>query len=386
MYLNIAALSLCQAILMISISTVISTSVLVSTQMSINSIWVTLPLTIQYLTTMLVMIPVSKCMQYFGRRAIFISGALIGALGMAFAAMGIYIGNFIIFSAAGIFLGIYNAIGQYYRFAAVEVSDKDKKNHAISLTLMGGVLAAFFGPEIAKYTHNILTPEFTASFISLCAVLLFSVIAVSTVTFPDTKQQQNSSPMIPVRPLFHRHTFILAVCSSALGYSTMNLLMISSPLSMHNSNMTFSEITFAIQWHFVAMFAPSFFTGDLIRKFGVQSIIVFGAILEIAAATINLMGDTQNNFIIGLLLLGVGWNFMFIGGTSLLSDAYMLHEKHRAQGINDLIVFTMVTLSSLVSGVLMHVLGWNAVNYLSIIPPIIVIVLVMSIMKESRYR
>jgi len=304
---------------------------------------------------------------------------------MALCASGVYLGSFFIFIAAGIFLGLYNAVGQFYRFAAADIADKEFKSRAISLTLLGGVIAAFVGPKIAEMTHELVGPDFTGSFIVLCVISIMTILLIGKLKLPPPIKNNNTDCIAKsITHVVRSNTFILAVSSSAIGYSVMIILMISTPLSMHNHDMPFSDIAFVIQWHLVAMFAPSFITGDLIRKFGVITIIFFGAILEAGAALVNLSGVSETHFLISLILLGIGWNFMFIGGTTLLTESYQPENKERVQGIHDLIVFTFITVSSLLSGILLYLLGWGVVNAISLIFPAIVLLMLARYVFLSR--
>ncbi len=385
MYGNILLLSLCQAMLMTGTGVVLSSSAIVGTQLATQPALATLPLSLQYLTTMLVMFQVSRAMQRWGRRSVFIVGALVGATGMGLAAFGVMSGSFLLFAGAGILIGIHNAVGQFYRFAAADAADADRKSRAISLTLTGGVLAAFIGPNLAGATKNLLWPPFSAAFLVLCAIMVIAAVLASRLRLSSPPSTQATEGR-RLAMIMRQPVFIVAVLTSMIGYATMNLLMISAPLAMQGQHAEFSDVTVVIQWHLVAMFAPSFVTGDLIRRFGVLQIIFIGALLMLICVGVHLCGARVVYYTVGLVFLGVGWNFMYIGGTTLLTESYRPEEKGKVQGINDTLVFTTVTLSSLVSGALLDVLGWQALN-ITIVPFMLIILLaviwLMSIKRQT---
>lgn len=375
MYLNVFLLALCQAMMMTGVSLVLSSSALVGAELAAHPILATLPLSLQYLTTMLVMIPVSRAMQRRGRRPVFVAGALIGAVGMGLATYGIAIGSFALFAAAGILVGMHNAVGQFYRFAAAEAADSERKSRAISLTLAGGVLAAFLGPNLARLTRDAMAPAFSASFLALCVTTLIAAALASRLRLPaadaGAAAEGTGRPMMEIA---RQPAFVVAVAAATLGYASMNLIMTATPLAMTCQHQAFDDIAWVIQWHIVAMFAPSFFTGDLIRRVGVLAVIAVGALLELACIAVNLAGTGVAHFNAALILLGVGWNFLYVGGTSLLTETYRPEERGRVQGLNDTLVFTSVTLSSLAAGGLVNLYGWETVN-LAVIPGMLAVLL-----------
>ena len=374
MYQNIFLLALCQAMMMTGVSLVLSSSALVGAELAAHPILATLPMSLQYLTTMLVMIPVSRMMQRRGRRPVFVAGALIGAVGMGLATYGIAIGSFVLFAAAGILVGMHNAVGQFYRFAAAEAADSELKSRAISLTLAGGVLAAFLGPNLARLTRDAMVPTFSASFLALCVTTLIAAALASRLRLPVVDDAAAEGTGRPMAEIAKQPAFVVAVAAATLGYASMNLIMTATPLAMTCQHQAFDDIAWVIQWHIVAMFAPSFFTGDLIRRVGVLTVIAAGALLELACIAVNLAGTSVAHFNAGLILLGLGWNFLYVGGTSLLTETYRPEERGRVQGLNDTLVFTSVTLSSLAAGGLVNLYGWETVN-LAVIPGMLTVLL-----------
>jgi MFS family permease len=363
---NVVLLALSQAMLMTGSSLVLSSSALIGARLAPWPSLATVPLSLQLLTTMLVMFPSARLMLRFGRRPIFVLGSLTGLVGVALATLGIRAGSFGIFSAAGCLLGVFNAVGPSYRFAASESVAPELRPRAISLTLAGGVLAAFVGPNLARWTRDLMAPSFTASFLALTVTAGLSVVFASLLRLPRVETPPDSAPPRTARALARQPLFLTAVGTAAIGYAVMALLMTATPLTMHAHGHGFGPTATVIQWHLVAMFAPSFFSGDLIRRFGVFRLIAAGAALNLACVAVNLAGTSVLHFEIALALLGVGWNFLYVGATSLLTETYQPHERAVAQGINDTVVFLLVTASSFASAGLVARLGWQTLNLLTV--------------------
>ncbi len=363
---NVILLAFAQAMLMTGMSLILSSSALVGMQLAPDPAWATLPLSLQFLTTMLILWPVAQLMQRFGRRPIFIAAALIGAAGFALAAFGIYRHSFAAFALAGLLIGVINATGQYYRFAAAESVAHDFRSRAISFTLAGGVLAAFIGPNLARLTRDALSPAFFASFLALIGTSLFAAALLTRLRLPRPTSDTGTGEKRRLVVIARQPTFIVAVLAGTIGYGAMNLLMTATPLAMHAHHHSFAATAEVIQWHVVAMFAPSFVTGDLIRRFGIYPILLGGCALIFAAATTNLLGAQVFHFETALILMGVGWNFLYVGGTTLLTETYRPAERAMVQAFNDTLVFTTVTISSLVSAALVAHFGWGTINMVTL--------------------
>ena len=367
---NVLILAFCQAMMFSGIGLVLSSSALIGKDLAANPAWATLPLALQYLTTMLVIFYVSNLMRLKGRRYVFVRGALMGATGLLMAALGIWLGNFILFAFSSLMIGIHTAIGQFYRFAAAEAVPTEYKARAISLTLAGGVLAAFIGPNLAIYTKNMLEFVFLASYLTLVVVNILVAWISSRLELPPVPEDNiESRPLIVIAS---QPKYILALIAAMIGYGVMNFLMTATPLAMHNHDHSFASTASVIQWHLFAMFAPSFFTGDLIRKFGDMQMMILGCILLLSCALINLNGTSLLHFETALVLLGIGWNFLYIGATTLLTETYTSNERSKAQGLNDTFVFATLTTTSLASGALEAAFGWQTINLYSI-PPILIV-------------
>jgi predicted MFS family arabinose efflux permease len=260
-------------------------------------------------------------------------------------------------------VGAFNAFGQQYRFAAADAAGEDYRARAISLVVAGGVIAAFTGPNLARLTRDLYPLDlFAGCYAAMIALYILSFLVLAFIRMPTSVIGSVRITAAGFLILMTRRRFLVAAASAMLGYGVMNLVMTSTPLAMLDSGFGFGETAFVIQWHVLAMFVPSFFTGYLIERFGALKIIMTGALLQLGCVLVNLQGQTEWNFIAALVLLGLGWNFLFLGGTTLLTTSYSGAEKATAQGLNDFLVFGTVTITALGSGALHHNFGWNAVN------------------------
>ncbi len=372
---SVYLLATCQALMMSSTSLMITVSALVGLSLADDKSLATLPLSLQFLGLMLTSLPASAIMGKLGRKQGFIIGSLFGLVGGGIAVWAILNHQFWGFAAAAFLIGVFNGFGTYYRFAAVDVAEGSNKPKAISYVMAGGVIAAFVGPNLANLGRGIFSAEqFAGGFVFVIlfyflVLLIMTFIHLPNVVTSDAEEQPRSLKQIAKQP-----TFIVAVICGMLGYAVMSYLMTATPLAMKHHAHAFDDTAFVIQWHVLAMFAPSFFTGNLIQRFGVLKILMTGALLAILSVAINLLGTTVWHFWAGLVALGISWNFLFIGATALLTGAYRSSEKSKAQGINDFLVFTMVTIASLSAGMFQHNYGWKAVN-IGALPLIVIIIL-----------
>ena len=286
--------------------------------------------------------------------------AMLGAVICAVAVMarsfwGLCLGTF--------FIGCYNATGGFYRFAAADAVTGPDKARAISLVLAGGIVGGLIGPESSKLTKDWLSVTYAGTYLSLVAFAIVAMAVQSQLKLPALGIDKSDEPARPLGEIARQPKFIVAALSAALGYGVMNLLMVATPLAMNFCGHPFKEGVFVLEWHVVGMFAPSFFTGNLIKRFGALQIIIVGCLLNFVTLGIDLSGTTVAHFWFGLFVLGVGWNFMFIGGTALLTETYRPSEKTRVQGFNDMLVFGTMAVSSSSAGVLVNARGWEIVNY-----------------------
>ena len=367
---NVWLLSFCQAIMNTGNVLLIATSSLVGYTLAANKALATLPLGLQFLATMVTTIPASMLMKHVGRRVGFTVGTLMGLAGALLAAFAILSEAFVLFCIAAALVGAYNGFGTYYRFAAADVATDDYRPTAISYVMAGGVIAAVVGPNLADWTGGLwASAQFAGSYAALAGLYAVSLVTLMWLDIPRPSEHEAHDTGRPLRAIAVQRGFVVAVLGAALGFGTMSLVMTATPLAMHAHAHPFSEAALVIEWHVLGMFAPSFFTGHLIRRFGVLNIMLTGAVLNVLCVAVNLIGTDVAHFWTALVLLGIGWNFLFVGGTTLLTETYEDAEKAKVQALNDFLVFTMVMLSSLSAGALHYHFGWRAVN-LGVLPPV----------------
>lgn len=359
---TVLLLAVCQAMSLTGATLLVATSALVGFRLSPDQSLATLPLALQMLASMLTTIPASLLMQRIGRRGGFVIGSAIGIAGGALATWAIISGSFVMFAAAAALSGIFTGFSSYYRFAAADAATSDYRARAISWVLTGGVVAALIGPNLARWTSGWLATPFAGSYLALTGIMLLSFVTVMFLDIPRPTAEQLEGGR-SLRQIVAQPVFVVAVIGGMFGFGFMSLVMTATPLAMHANHYVFSDTAFVIQWHALGMFAPSFFTGSLIRRFGVLRVMLTGILLILSCVLVNLSGITVAHYAIALALLGIGWNFMFIGSTTLLTDAYRPAEKGRTQALNDFVVFTTVTIAVLSAGSLQHRLGWRAVNF-----------------------
>jgi predicted MFS family arabinose efflux permease len=280
---------------------------------------------------------------------------------------------------------MYTAFGKYYRFAAADAASVEFRAKAISLTLAGGIVGGFLGPEIAKRTFSMVDGyTYLGSYISLIFVCLLAMILLTRLDIPPLSAHEREHTGRPLNEIMSQPVFIVAALASMLSYGIMNLMMTSTPLAMRAHDHPFNDAAFVLQWHMIGMFGPSFFTGSLINRFGVLKIILVGIALLLISILAALSGTGLLNFWAALLVLGVGWNFMYVGGTALLTESHTPAERAKTQAANDFMVFVTMAISSASSGILLNKSGWQAVNYGSI--PFLVLAAVATLWLMWRRR
>ena len=375
---NVLILSICQACLYTSNAVLISSAALVGVSLAPQPIYGTVPIALVFLFSMGCAMPASILMKYIGRRSGFQLGLAISLLGTLLSGYAVVLDSFTYLCVGIAIIGAGNSFGSFYRFAAADVASESYRSRAISFVLAGSVVAAFTGPNLANFTKDLIAESvFAGSYFALAAVYIFSFVLVSFLKVPPAVKEEENGKVRNLRVIAAQPAFILAVASATIGYGVMNLLMTSTPLAMQVRSMGFGETAQVIQWHIFAMFAPSFFTGHLIRKYGEVNIILAGLIALITAAlTTYIFGESFLSFCTALIFLGFGWNFTFLGGTTLLTSTYHSNEKAFIQGFNDFFVFAIVSLTALMSGVLHHLLGWYGLTAVALVALSIVMVLV----------
>jgi MFS family permease len=357
-------LVVCQSLFFSGVVMVMTLSALVGDMLAENKTLTTLPLAIQMTATMLSTVPASFAMRRYGRRAGFAGGLLIGATGAAIAALSIIVGSFVLFSVGSALMGTAVAVGHFFRFAAADVASPAFKPRAISYVMVGGVVAALLGPELAKATQALFPLFlFAGCFAGIAVLWVATILPVSRLALPKPTASELSGPRRSLGAIASQPAFIVAVLSGMVGYAVMTLVMTATPLAMVGCGFAFTDAALVIQWHSVGMFAPSFVTGSLIQRFGIVPILLAGAGLLGIAAGINLSGIEMLHFFSSLVLVGIGWNFLYIGGSTLVTETYAPAEKAAAQGLNDFLVFSSSAAAAFLSGALQHRFGWEAVNF-----------------------
>jgi MFS family permease len=332
-------------------------------------------------------LPASFFMQRFGRRAGFSVGALFGVAGMLLCALAVTVGSMALLCAATFLAGFYNAFGQYFRFAAADAAiqyDKSFKERAISLVLAAGIVGGVVGPEMSKLTRTVLPVEFAGTYIALAVFAVLSLLVVQGLRLAAPTQAEIDGPQRSLRQLLAQPTYMAAVLCGMIAFGIMNLLMTATPLAMKVCGYNYDSAAFVLEWHVIGMFAPGFFTGSLNQRFGVRRVMAVGCFLMIACGAINLSGQTEPHFWLALVLLGIGWNFLFTGATSLLTTSYAPAEKAKAQGFNDLAIFVTMITSSFSSGVLLQTNGWWNLNLYSL--PVLAAALGLLFWYSSKMR
>ena len=360
---NVLLLAGSLALSMTGTTMVITASALAGKMLAADQRWATLPVAMQFVLTMASTVPASFLMRRMGRRFGFVLGQLVGAGSALVSAYALYIGSFPLFVVSSGVFGIHNAVWQYYRFAAAETASPEFKSRAISLVMSGGIVAALIGPQLATRTIDLLGPvPFVGIYVTIAAIAVLTIAVLALIDIPTPSAAERAMGGRPLGLIARQPAFIVAVLSAMMGYGIMTLVMTATPLAMLACDHSFGDAAFVIQWHVLGMFLPSFVTGHLIRRFGTLSIVTVGALALLGCVAFNLAGVEVWNFWVALVLLGIGWNFMFIGGTTLLTDTYRPEEKAKVQSFNDFMVFGMVAAASLSSGFLQQTVGWQAVN------------------------
>jgi MFS family permease len=333
--------------------------------------------------TMVSTVPASLLMGRIGRRAGFTVGQCIGILGAGLAGFAIYTNNFALFAVGSAVLGTHNAFWQYFRFAAADTADEDFRPKAISYVMAGGLAAAFIGPEVAKlFRESIASAPFAGSYAALAGMCVVNILLLRLVRIPLPKTALSAGR--PLGTIVRNPVFFVAAAAAMLGYASMNLLMTATPLAMHAAHFDFSDTAFVIQWHVVGMYGPSFVTGHLIRHYSSPRVILLGTLCMIASVTVNLIDQTLMHYWAGLVLIGIGWNFMFVGGTALLTECHRPEERARVQALNDFLVFGTVATASLTSGALQHAHGWTIVNMGVLLPILVVFAATSALLIHKR--
>lgn len=355
-------LSVAQALYNVNVSTIINLGAIVGASLALDRGNATLPITTMMIGTMLATAPASLFMQRRGRRAGFVLGAILGLIGSLIAAYAVYIGSFWLLCLGTHLIGYYQASAQYYRFAVTDTASPELRPRVISWVLVGGLVAAFFVPYIISGTRDLTVP-FVGCFLASAVAVLAGLVVVSFVKIPTPPKGDGiSGGGRPLVEIVLQPRFIGALAAGMVSYGMMSLSMTASPLAIVDCGFSVDDSASAIRWHVLAMFAPSFFTGSLISRFGRGTIVLSGLAILGLSGLVALSGIDLWRFDLALILLGVGWNFGFIGATAMIADSHTPEERGKVQAFNDLMVFGFVALCSYLSGFTFTVFGWSGVN------------------------
>ena len=361
---QIGLLVVCQALLYVNNVTLIAVNGLAGLALAPSPIWATLPITSYIVGSALTTLPASLAMGRWGRRKGFMLGAAMGVIGTAIGVLALSLGSFALLCLATFVVGSYNAFAQYFRFAAADVAEAyapELKERAIAWVLAAGLAGGIIGPELSKLTRTALPTQFAGTYVTLALFALLSALVASRLVLPQTHAAASGAAR-PLAEIVRQPRFVTAVGVAAISYGAMNLLMTATPLAMKVCGFGYPESTDVIKWHVIAMFAPGFVTGSLLRRFGLPSIMLAGCVLMFGAIAVAHAGLSYWHFWIALTTLGVGWNFMFTGATTMLTSTYRPSEKAKVQGVNDLVMFLTMMTSSAASGALIAGTGWTDLN------------------------
>jgi MFS family permease len=369
---NLILLIICQGLFLTNNVTFIAINGLVGLSLAPVSWMATLPVMGYVVGGAFSTSIVAKSQNYFGRKISFQLGLLVAVLSALLCAYAAFSKNFWLLVAGTFIAGYYSANGQLYRFAAAELTELSQRDKAVSWVLAGGILGAIIGPNLASWTKNLFDTPFLGAYLTLSIAGLIGICMMQFIHFPEEfKTKHHLSDGRNLKEILSQPVFMVAVIGAALGYGVMNLLMAATPLAMQICGLPFSDTALVLEWHVIGMFAPGFFTGSLIQRFGALKMMGLGVALNFICILIALTGVDLHQFLIALFLLGVGWNFLFTASTSLAMTAYQPEERDKAQAAINFFVFGTMAFTSFGSGALITSQGWNILNLGSLIPVLI---------------
>ena len=356
---------------------------LVGAILASNPSFATIPLSLQFLTIAITLIPVSLLMGKVGRRPMFLIGAMSAFIGCLIISLAIFYKTFSLFILGSIMLGFSQANQQFYRYAAADNVSSNLKSRAISLVLAGGLIAAVIGPEVSRYSFDIF-PEYiylaTYLFAALIQIFNFTILIFIKIKKPEKVKQK----LRPLSEILMQKTLIIAISAAAVGYSLMSFIMTATPLQIVNvCKLGDSASATVIQWHVIAMFAPSFFTGSIISFLGNRKVMLIGVLLYALSIFFSVIGQTVPHFWIALFLCGLGWNFLYIGGSDIIAKCALPEERAKVQGVTDFIIFIFVATGSFLAGFLHSSLGWEIMMLYTLIPIILIFISIIIIRPQE---
>ena len=371
MNLHLLLLTLCQGLFLTNNVTFIAINGLVGLSLAPSPWMATLPVTGYVAGGALCAGLVARHQRAWGRKRAFQAGLCVAIVATGLCAYAAVTHQFWLLVGATMLAGYYNANAGLYRFAATEIVAPQFKERAISWVLAGGIIGAVAGPNLASATRDYFPVAFAGAYAALVGVALLALLVLSFITFPPLPVPSAARPGRPLREIARQPVFIVAVAACALGYGVMSLLMAATPIAMSQCAHPFRSTALVLEWHVLGMFVPSFFTGSLIRRFGCLPVMAVGVVLNAVCIAVALSGVDLMQFLVALFALGVGWNFLFIGGTTLFTEAYRPEEKTTAQAAMDTVIFSTMTVTSVSSGALVTTQGWTLLNLGSILPVVL---------------
>jgi len=367
---NAVILAVAQALAGANNAVLVSTGAIIGAMLAPDRSFATVPISIYVLGMWMGTLPIGYLARHYGRRTSFLVGTSFGVLTGLVACAAVLSASFVLFCLAALFSGFYAAAHQSYRFAAADTASAAFRPKAISWVMVGGIFAAFFGPQLVIGTKDLWQPYlFAGTYLAQSVVAVISAAVLMLVNIPKPPPRTAANPGRPLSELVRQPRFIAAVACGVSSYSMMNMVMTSAPLAMVECNHTVAEATLGIQWHMLGMFVPSLVTGSLILRVGVERMVALGLGLIVLSAIISIAGTSLWHFWVGLCLLGVGWNFAFVGATTMVTQCHRPEERNKVQSFNDFLVFGSMAIGSFSSGTVLANFGWAAVN--NIVFPVI---------------
>lgn len=381
---NVLLLALSQALMLSAIVMSMALGAVLGGVLASDKGFATLPIAVMVIGTAIASVPAALLMRRFGRRAGFLTGASLGLLGSLLCALALQQRSFALFVTGHLLVGSYQGFANYYRFAAIEATDPDHASRAISWVVAGGVVAAFLGPQLGQWGRDwVVGGLFVGSYLAQGALSLSALAILSQVELRPVAVAHAAEPR-PLLAILAQPVLQAAVLGTAVGSTVMIMVMTATPLAILGCGLPGSSVTPIIQWHVIGMFAPSFFTGSLVKRYGAPRVMQVGFVLLLGHVVITLLGVEFLHFLSALILLGVGWNFAFIGGTALLTQTYRPAEQLKVQAVNELVIFGLVAVATLSAGWLYDRFGWITLN-LTVVP-LLAIALLSTVAIERRLR
>lgn len=365
---NVALLATCQALLFTNNTSVIAVNGLAGYALAADKGFATLPITAWVVGGASVSFLASMLMRRYGRRVGFTIGALFGLVGTSIAAFAILMQSFLLLCVGTFIFGAFNGFGTYFRFAAADAAPIDQKARAISLVLAGGLVGGLAGPQLSSLALGAVSTKFLGVYLAAAGVILAVIVVVQFLDIPKPTEAELAGEQRPLLEIMREPKFIVALCGAALSYAVMNLLMTATPLEMTAvCGHSYSAAVWVVGIHVIGMFGPSLVTGTLIKRFGVLNVMFVGVLLNFVCIGIALSGTSVAHFMIANFILGVGWNFLYTGGSVLLTQVYRPAERAKTQGINDSLVFVVMVVTSFMAGFMLNANGWAMLNYVAIV-------------------